>query len=206
MTANVSESFHRRAAGFSPGGWGLALGVAVVLMLAAALPEPWQDALSYQRGAVVEGLQGWRLLGAQALHLGWPHLWLNLGAWLLLCLLLLPGVSARSLSLVLAGSVVGTASGLLLTPGLAWYVGFSGALHGVLGGGAILLLRARPALAASLLLGLAIKLLWDVLSGGGSGGLPAGTRVVVEAHVWGSLGGLLAGGLHWWFTRRPRCV
>ncbi len=206
MTANVSQSFHGQAGGLSPGGWALGLGVAAGLLLAGALPESWQALLGYRRVAVIEGLQGWRLLTAQSLHLGRPHLLLNLAGWALLCMLLMPAVSTRTLSIVLAGSVTGTAAGLLLTPEVAWYVGFSGALHGVLGGGAVVLLRSRRGLAMGLLLGLASKLAWDVVSGGEGGGLPAGARVVVEAHLWGSAGGLLAGVLHQLFTRRPRCV
>ncbi len=207
MTANVSQSFHARRGSLSTGSAALALTVATVLALAALLPDSWQSLLGYRRGPVLEGLQVWRPLTAQVLHLGLGHLLPNLAAWGLLCLLLLARMPAGALTWVLTGSVIGTAVGLVLTPGVAWYVGFSGALHGLLAGGAVWLWRpGSRRLAAALLLGLAFKLAWDVFTGGGGGGLPAGARVVFEAHVWGSLGGVLTGGLIRWFTRRPPCV
>lgn len=207
MTANMSQSFRARHGSMSAGNAAVALTVTAALTLAALLPDSWQSLLGYRRGAVLEGWQVWRPVTAQALHLGLGHLLPNLAAWGLLCLLLLPRMPAGALTWVLTGSVVGTAVGLVLTPGLAWYVGFSGALHGLLAGGAVWLWRpGRRRLAAALLLGLVLKLVWDVFTGGDGRGLPPGARVVFEAHAWGSLGGVLTGALIRWFTRPPPCV
>ena len=52
---------------------GLLLGLMVVCQ---ALPADWQNLLRYDRVLFQAG-QGWRLLTACLVHLGWPHLALN---------------------------------------------------------------------------------------------------------------------------------
>jgi len=83
-------------------------------------------------------------------------------------------------------------AGLLLFPqDLHSYAGLSGVLHGLYVTGALLLLRHRPRLALVLLALLAIKLLIEpaLLS---RGYFDPGFRVAGQAHLFGSLGGLLA--------------
>ena len=89
---------------------------------------------------------------------------------------------------------------VFLEPQLDWYVGFSGVLHGGLAAGALAWWRqeSRP-LALVLTLILVAKLFWEQRWGGLplSGGLP----VVVDAHLYGAIGGGLAATLLWLRTQ-----
>jgi hypothetical protein len=79
---------------------------------------------------------------------------------------------------------------------LEWYVGFSGVLHGALAAGAVAWHRRESALLAwALTAVLAGKLIWEQAVGALplSGDLP----VVVDAHLYGAAGGLLAALVIW---------
>ena len=109
---------------------------------------------------------------------------------------------------LLAGSLAAMAAGfLVLEPQLVWSVGLSGVLHGLILGGAVLDIgfgcRARVVLIGIVL----AKLAWEQVYGA----LPftaeaAGGPVVVAAHLYGGLGGLLAGGLRYWQAGRAARV
>ena len=80
----------------------------------------------------------------------------------------------------------------VLQPEIAWYVGLSGMLHGLWIVGAFALIRSDAPLGYALLLGVAGKLIWEQLVGP----LPfsestSGGPVVVDAHLYGTIGGLL---------------
>lgn len=186
---------------------GLALAVALPAVVMLGVGPDWQLALRYERSAVVEDHEWWRLITGQWLHVDWRHGVVNLAAWLLLCLLLMPGLGPGRVALALVGGVAGTATGLPLHAGLEWYVGLSGALHGVLAGAMLANWRRMPRLATLVLAVLAVKLLTEqVLDDGLTGTLATGARVVTEAHVWGAMGGLLVGAAMVFFPRRARCV
>jgi rhomboid family GlyGly-CTERM serine protease len=135
VTTNVRKSFHFH----SPAQWRkacwLAAAAGLPILLLMLLPAQWQQLLRYERLAVVQQGEWWRLPASQWLHLGWSHALLNASGWLLLCLLLVPAIGAWRTVMLLGAAVAGTATGLLLHPQLGWYVGLSGALHGVLAGG-----------------------------------------------------------------------
>ena len=79
---------------------------------------------------------------------------------------------------------------------MLWYVGLSGVLHGALAAGAVAWWRYESKLLALLLSAIfAGKLAWEQWHGALplSGDLP----VVVDAHLYGALGGALAGVLLW---------
>jgi rhomboid family GlyGly-CTERM serine protease len=99
----------------------------------------------------------------------------------------------RSWLLILASSIVTIDLGfVLLEPQLQWYVGLSGVLHGALAAGALGWWRheSKP-LALGLTLVLVGKLAWEQWHGALplSGDMP----VVVDAHLYGAIGGALAG-------------
>jgi len=80
-----------------------------------------------------------------------------------------------------------------LDPALSWYVGLSGLLHGLFAAGLLSRLRAAPA--ESLVLGglLAAKLLVEQIAGPLPGSeTSAGGAVVVNAHLYGTAGGIAA--------------
>jgi rhomboid family GlyGly-CTERM serine protease len=151
----------------------------------------WLKALRYDRDAITAG-EWWRLVTAHWVHLGPTHALLD-GLGLLL-LWQLYGAQLRSRGLVLA-FVAATATvdaGLWwLAPGVAWYAGISGLLHGLWSAGALLALWQRVPLAWAPSLLLAGKLAHEAFGGAApaAGLMP----VVAVAHLYGALGGLAAG-------------
>ncbi|KAB7624029.1 rhombosortase [Alkalilimnicola sp. S0819] len=150
--------------------------------------------LRYEREQVLAG-EWWRLLSGQLVHLGPVHLLLNLAGLGLLAWLFAPALRAAQWWGLLAGSWLGIALGfVLLEPQLAWYVGLSGVLHGLLAGGALMGSGLPTGLRPVLLLGILLKLGWEQWAGGApaTAGLVGGP-IIVNAHLYGACGGLLAG-------------
>jgi len=169
--------------------WWPPLLLITVCLMAQALG--WVDALRYERS--LAAAEPWRLLTAHVVHLGWMHLALNLAGlcliWALFGRRLAPW--AWGVALVVCALTVGL--GLWWRDAdLAWYVGLSGVLHGLLVLGALAALRAEPRTALLVLAGVALKLVWEQYSGGDSGTAAlVGGAVIVNAHLYGALGGLL---------------
>lgn len=164
-----------------------------------------REALEYRRAAIADG-EVYRLLTGHFVHLDWPHLLLNV-AGLLLVWALVGGVfSTRQWSAVLAGAVAAIDLGFWYgLPGLDWYVGQSGVLHGLLAAGIVGLWERRRGEAALLGAVLAGKLAWEGLAGGmpGSSALVAGD-VITEAHLFGAIGGGIAALILSVIARRPQ--
>lgn len=176
-----------------------------VLALAASLGG-MNGLLRYERAAVLAG-EWWRLASGQLVHLGLAHLAMNLAGLALIGWVFAPGLDARQWLWVLAGSWLAIVAGfLVLEPQLAWYVGLSGLLHGLLLGAA-LLDRGYPVAIRIGVIGVTLaKLAWEQWAGA----LPftaeaAGGPVVVDAHLYGGLGGLLAAAIAW-LRRKPHPV
>ncbi|MEM9492678.1 MAG: rhombosortase, partial [Myxococcota bacterium] len=84
----------------------------------------------------------------------------------------------------------------LLVPGLTWYVGLSGVLHGLLIAGLICGWRQAPGESGALGVVVAAKLAWEQFGGALPGSaLTAGGPVIVDAHLFGAAGGLVAGAI-----------
>ncbi|MEL7537664.1 MAG: rhombosortase [Pseudomonadota bacterium] len=150
-------------------------------------------ALRFDATAVRDG-QLWRLLTAHLVHLGNAHAALNAVGLGLLAVLFAP--TLRALEWTAGGliSALTVSLGLLwLSPELDWYVGLSGVLHGLFVIGAVSLSRSEGWLALGLLAGLAMKLAWEQFAGPVPGSeLTAGGPVVVDAHLYGAVGGWIA--------------
>jgi rhomboid family GlyGly-CTERM serine protease len=173
------------------GGYGLALGLAFVALTATGLAgEGAQHLLRYQRNALATG-EWWRLLTGHLVHLGLEHAVLNALGLALLWMLFARDYSPRAWLLIVVSSIAAIDLGLWIGDStVLWYVGSSGALHGVLAAGALAHLRRRDPegwLLAGLLVG---KLAYEQWIGA----LPflTGATVVVDAHLYGAFGGLVA--------------
>jgi rhomboid family GlyGly-CTERM serine protease len=150
------------------------------------------QALRYERSALANA-ELWRVLTGNLVHADGRHLLLNL-AGLALVTLLFPGeYSRRQWSIVALVSSIAIAAGLWWgNPDVAWYVGLSGVLHGLLAAGVLAWwrsgFRGLALLLASILL---VKLVAEQRFGalGWSGDLV----VIVDAHLYGALGGACAG-------------
>lgn len=177
--------------------WSLPLGL---LALATALQVTGlQNALRYDRIQIDAG-QWWRLLTANLVHLGWMHLLLD-GAALVLVWLLLGHRFRIWQWLLIAGlSMLGVGAGLyLFDPRLVTYVGLSGMLHGLYAAGTVALARRDKPLALICALLLAGKLAWEQCCGPDPFTAELiGGAIVVNAHLYGAITGLIAG---WVLTR-----
>jgi rhomboid family GlyGly-CTERM serine protease len=170
-----------------------ALSLAVVFVLLGALAphvNPW---IEYERAAVGGG-QAWRLVTAHLAHLGLAHGVLNAAAWILVWRLGRGVVPAGQWAWLLAGSAGAVDAGLyLFSPGVEWYVGASGMLHGAFAGMAWLASRGTAPQFGRILLGvLAAKLIWEQVAGGTVGAAILGDAVTITAaHLYGAAGGML---------------
>ena len=173
----------------------------MALIMALAGDATW-NALRYERGAILEG-ELWRLVTGHWVHLGWTHLAVNLVGLLLVWLLW--GRALQNLQwLVCTLWIVLAQSLLLLTlnPEIHWYVGLSGLLHGLFAVGALLQLRSDPLVGGAALAALAGKLLLEAFNLGGGATIPGIDQVVVEAHLYGAVSGVVCGSYCWGYHTR----
>jgi len=169
---------------------GILLATAIVLSLGGETALEW---FRFDREGIGSG-EIWRLVSGHLVHLGWPHFALNAAGLLLVWYLVGTAYNWLEWLLVSTLAIVTMDIGLwVFEPGLAWYVGLSGLLHGMLAAGLVAKLRHpdKETLAlAVLLLG---KLVWEQLSGPLPGSeSTSGGSVIVDSHLFGALGGVLA--------------
>ena len=169
--------------------------VAAALMLGGDTAREW---LAFERDAI-RGGEAWRLVTGHLVHLGWPHFALNAAGLVLVWTLVGSAYKPAGWLLIFLVSIAAIDLGLwTLDPQLQWYVGLSGALHGVLAAGLVLSCREPRIETTILALLLLCKLAWEQFSGPlpGSEG-SSGGPVIVNAHLYGAIGGMLAGLLTW---------
>jgi len=172
--------------------WGLAAAVALLLLPllgGQALREAWR----YERAAVAGG-QWWRLITCHLVHLDATHALLNSVGLALLWALFAREYRVRQWLLALVASAISIAAGFwFFSPHLQWYVGASALLHGAFACGCAALIRKgdRVGLLAGVVF--VAKLTWEQWHGP----LPFETtgQVVTISHLYGAIGGALAGAL-----------
>ncbi len=152
-----------------------------------------QDWFQYARADIQMG-QWWRFLTANFVHLSWQHLGMNVLGLVLIYALFPNGLSSSAWIIALFLSGLSVTIGIwLFHPDIVWYVGLSGALHGIL----MLLLvldyvAHKHRLNIVLLIAVMAKLVWEILMGPMPGSeSAAGGPVVVQAHLYGFIGGAL---------------
>jgi rhomboid family GlyGly-CTERM serine protease len=167
---------------------GLALLAACALLLLPTLTgEAGRGLLRYDRAALAAG-EWWRLLTAHVVHLDTRHALLNCLGLALMWALFARDYSLRQWLPIVLGAMAAIDAGLWLCDStLLWYVGSSGALHGVMAAGALAHIR-RGERDGWVLAGLlAVKLAYEAWLGA----LPfsGSEAVVVSAHLYGVVGG-----------------
>ncbi len=151
-----------------------------------------QSILRYESLKTIDN-QWWRWLSGHWVHLTWGHLWMNLIAMLALCATFYENHSAKDWLISSMGMCLCiTLAFIVFSPQLTWYVGLSGLLHGLF---VYLVLsdhKLTPILKGLFVAALSAKLAWEQLYGSlpGSEEL-AGGNVVVDAHFYGAISGLL---------------
>lgn len=174
--------------------------LAALLALPALLGARAVAALRYERQALAAG-EWWRLLSCHLVHFDLRHLALNLAGLGLLWWLYVADARLRDWLVVALGAALAVGAGLyLLEPGVGWYLGASGVLHGCWAAAAVFAPRQRRGEALGGAALLAAKLAAEHWHGPLSGTLDPALPVVVGAHLYGALGGLAAA----LALRRPR--
>ncbi len=168
------------------------------LLLLALGGEETAILLRYDRHALLHG-ELWRLLTAHVVHLGWGHLFLNLTGLALIAFFFVALVPAWFWLMAIFFSAVAISSALLgFNTELMWYVGFSGILHSLFVVGGVADARLRPWEGGLFTALITIKVLWEQLVGPLPGSeAAAGGPVLVDAHFYGFLAGLLMAPLAW---------
>jgi rhomboid family GlyGly-CTERM serine protease len=167
------------------------LGVCALLALPEFFGEPARQALSFDRIALADG-QWWRLLTAHFVHLDAEHAFLNGLGVILMWALFARDYSPWRWAAIYSGSALAVSAGLwFFNPELTWYVGASGALHGVMTAGTIAHLRRRDLDGWILAVFIVVKLAYEQFAGA----LPfaGNSNTIVDAHLYGAIGGVVLG-------------
>ena len=165
------------------------LGACALLLLPELAGDTGRQLLRYDRMALAAG-QWWRLITAHGVHLDFEHAALNTLGLVLMWALFASDFHPRQWLAILLGSIAVIDAGLWLRDStVAWYVGSSGVLHGVMAAGTLAHLRRGDLDGWVLAVFIVAKLIYEQ----SSGALPfvdnhAG--VIVNAHLYGCLGGL----------------
>ncbi len=174
--------------------WVLPAVLGGLCLLGLVFGEALAAQLRYERSGIAAG-EFYRLVSGHFVHLGVGHTLLNVFGLGIVWLLVGSAFSAARWIAVLAIAIAAIDLGFwFLMPSLDWYVGLSGALHGLLVAGLVGSLRARPVESTVLGLIIAGKLAYESFIGPMPGTADAaGGAVIVEAHLFGAIGGLVSG-------------
>ncbi|WP_163133961.1 rhombosortase [Agarivorans sp. Alg241-V36] len=148
----------------------------------------WQPELSTS--------QPWRIYTAHWLHVNVSHLAINLASLLAAFSLFPELIKLRYLLVCLLLPPLGVGLGLsLLDSDITWYVGYSGALYGLLTSGAIVLYKRNPFVlwVAGFVI---IKIAWEQFLGPieSDVSLPV-NQIATQSHLYGAISGVLLGTL-----------
>ena len=175
--------------------WVVPLFMTAISLLVSLTGAEGQSRLRYDRQGIAEG-ELWRLLTGHFAHLGIPHMLLNIAGLALVWLLVGRAWTLWQWALITLVSLAFIDLGFwFLDPGLSWYVGLSGLLHSMLVAGVVG--RMREATGESLALGAIVlaKVAWEQFAGPLPGSeSSAGGAVVVNAHLYGAIAGIIAAG------------
>ncbi len=170
----------------------LAGGLALLCLLLALAGPDLTRALRFDWSLIQSG-EWWRFVSGHLVHLGWSHTLMNVAALLLMSILFGSQLSNWRWAMLLLLAACGVSIGLVwFGPHLDWYVGLSGVLHGMFAAGIVTAWARRPGESLILGLGLAAKLVYEFTQGALPGSeTTAGGPVIVEAHLYGAIAGLI---------------
>jgi rhomboid family GlyGly-CTERM serine protease len=165
------------------------LACCAVLLLPELAGDAGRALLRYDRAGLQAG-QWWRLLTAHLVHLDLEHATLNSLGLVLMWALFARDYRPGQWVLIVLTAIAAIDVGLWLSDStVAWYVGSSGALHGVMAAGTLAHLRRGDLDGWLLAAFILVKLAFEQYAGA----LPFadnGAGVIVDAHLYGSIGGV----------------
>jgi len=171
---------------------GLALAAMIALWIGLALAgEPAREALHWSRSGVAAG-EHWRWLTAHLVHLDLAHALLNAAGLALVWVLFCDLYSIRRWLLVAACGIVTIDVGLWWLSDVRWYVGASGVLNTLAAAGIVREIIDGDRMAWFVGAAGLTKLVYENLAGP----LPflaSDHPIVLEAHLFGALAGMVCG-------------
>lgn len=170
-------------------GYGFALLGACALIGAVELAgDAARSALSFDRVALASG-EAWRVLTAHFVHLDARHATLNALGLVLMWALFARDYSPGRWAAIYCCALLTVSAGLWwLDPEVQWYVGASGALHGVMTAGTLAHLRRGDLDGWILAIFIVAKLAYEQFAG--SMPFAGDAHTIVDAHLYGAVGGL----------------
>jgi rhomboid family GlyGly-CTERM serine protease len=173
--------------------WHFAAALILAAYIAGAFGDVARDFLMYDRGAIESG-ELWRLLTGHLVHLSLSHLHLNMLGLALTWMLIGGHYTVPEWLIVTATSLVTQSLGFwFIDVDMLWYVGMSGLLHGLMIAGAIRGLQRFRTESIILCVLVVAKLVYEQLIGPLPGSeSSSGGNVMVNAHLYGAVGGTLA--------------
>jgi len=187
--------------------WRVAVALLLLCVLIGMFGDAGRELLRYDRLAIADG-EYWRLVSGHFAHLGATHLLLNMAGLVLVWLLVGRYYSSLQWLLVLVVTLAVISGGFwFIDRHMLWYVGLSGVLHGLLLAGAIRGFTVLPPESAVIVALVAGKLVYEQLAGPlpGSESVSGGS-VVVNAHLYGAIGGIIAAGILWRSSGATRSI
>ncbi|WP_218353088.1 rhombosortase [Alteromonas lipotrueiana] len=166
--------------------------IALTAIIVFFLEPAASDWLAYDRYAL-QGWETWRVLTGNLVHTNGYHLLLNLGGLGLLWLLHAEHYRILRFLKVFGWCCLGTSVAIYIgSPDLIWYVGLSGALHGVFVWGACMDIASGVRSGWLLLTGVAAKVVYEQLGGSSSSVAELiQAKVATDAHLYGAVCGLV---------------
>lgn len=136
----------------------------------------------------------WRVLTAHFIHLDWIHLFLNLSGLWVIWWIVGPSLKEYQWAMVIVILSVAVSMGLILwSPSIMWYVGMSGILYGMLITGLIAGTQNVFSMNLFLFILVIIKIILEQTDVTMSLLNISSSIVVVDAHLYGAVVGLLCG-------------
>jgi len=149
--------------------------------------------LQFDRSLIEQG-EFWRILTGNLIHYNFEHLWMNLAGLALGMYLLAFRYSLIYWFIMVIFCSIAVGVGLyFFDTNMRYYVGLSGALHGILVAGAITEYFYNKTTSVLLLLFIVCKLAYEQFIGPLSAPLSSSTSVAVNAHLYGAISGFLIG-------------
>jgi rhomboid family GlyGly-CTERM serine protease len=167
------------------------LGIAVLLLLPELNGDAARAGLRYERMAIAAG-EWWRLITAHFVHIDLEHTLLNLMGLVLMWAIFARDLSPRQWLVVTIVVLLTIDAGLWFWDRqIDWYVGASGALHGFMAAGTYVHVRRGDLDGWILVIFIVLKLGYEQW-GGALPFVESGMPVVLNAHLYGALGGFAA--------------
>ncbi|QDP01066.1 rhombosortase [Thalassotalea sp. PS06] len=174
--------------------WLTPLIVLLTSVIVFLLPESVSDTLVFDRTDIENG-QWWRIFTGHFDHTNFNHLLLNLAGLIMLWALHGDHYRHGLFTGVFLISVITTSLGIYyFDTDMNRYVGLSGVLHGVFVFGAIADIRGSDKTGYLLLIGIIAKIIYEQVAGASEDMVDLiGASVAIDAHLFGAIGGLIAG-------------